>query len=92
MDASVKLISTLEKFQSQHEVPSQASDDEEEVTKVDPLDSMNAQDVSYSVRRLLRGLASSRESSRLGFSVALTEVRTSILSSRNNPVNFSSLL
>ncbi|KAJ8078693.1 DNA-directed DNA polymerase [Marasmius tenuissimus] len=74
LDASVKLISALEQFQSQHEVPSQASDDEEEFTKADPLDTMNAQDVSYSVRRLLRGLASSRESSRLGFSVALTEL------------------
>ncbi|KAK1232279.1 DNA-directed DNA polymerase [Marasmius sp. AFHP31] len=74
LDASVKLISALEQFQSQHEAPSQASDDEEEITKADPLDTMNAQDVSYSVRRLLRGLASSRESSRLGFSVALTEL------------------
>ena len=36
----------------------------------------NAADVVYSVKRLIRGLASSRESSRLGFSVALTEVRT----------------
>lgn len=35
----------------------------------------NAEDVVYSVKRLVRGLASSRESSRLGFAVALTEVR-----------------
>lgn len=34
----------------------------------------NAEDVVYSVKRLVRGLASSRESSRLGFAVALTEV------------------
>ena len=34
----------------------------------------NAEDVVYSVRRLIRGLGSSRESSRLGFAVALTEV------------------
>jgi DNA polymerase phi len=34
----------------------------------------NAEDVSYTVKRLVRGLASSRESSRLGFAVALTEV------------------
>jgi hypothetical protein len=39
------------------------------------LDTFNAQDVSYSIRRLIRGLASPRESSRLGFAVALTEVR-----------------
>ncbi|KAF7338414.1 hypothetical protein MVEN_02067200 [Mycena venus] len=31
-------------------------------------------DVSYSIRRLIRGLASPRESSRLGFAVALTEL------------------
>ena len=34
----------------------------------------NAEDVVYSLKRLVRGLASSRESSRLGFAVALTEV------------------
>ena len=38
------------------------------------LGSSNAEDVVYSVKRLVRGLASSRESSRLGFAVALTEV------------------
>ena len=39
------------------------------------LDSDNAPDVAYAIRRLIRGLASPRESSRLGFAVALTEVR-----------------
>jgi DNA polymerase phi len=39
------------------------------------LASNNAEDVAYTVKRLVRGLASSRESSRLGFAVALTEVR-----------------
>ena len=34
----------------------------------------HAEDVVYSVKRLIRGLASSRDSSRLGFAVALTEV------------------
>ena len=34
----------------------------------------NAEDVVYTVKRLVRGLGSSRESSRLGFAVALTEV------------------
>lgn len=38
------------------------------------LDSGNAADVAYAIRRLIRGLASPRESSRLGFAVALTEV------------------
>lgn len=70
--------------------PSPASedeeDDEEEVDEHEDSDKaalkkeeaklnfLNAGDVSYSIRRLVRGLASPRESSRLGFSVALTEV------------------
>ncbi|KAG7092382.1 hypothetical protein E1B28_008739 [Marasmius oreades] len=74
LDASVKLIYALEQFQNQHKAPSPASDEEVEPTKIDTLDVMNAQDVSYSLRRLIRGLASPIESSRLGFSVALTEL------------------
>jgi hypothetical protein len=87
LDASVKLISALETFQAKH-TPSSASgessndeaEDEEEgalqrkATK-DNLEANNAPDVAYSIRRLIRGLASPRESSRLGFAVALTEVR-----------------
>jgi DNA polymerase phi len=88
LDASVKLVSALEQFQAQF-VPQQRSqshsDDEEdqeeagqvERQKAGNLDALNAQDVSYSIRRLVRGLASPRESSRLGFAVALTEVRCS---------------
>lgn len=34
-----------------------------------------SEDVNYALRRLVRGLASPRDSSRLGFAVALTEVR-----------------
>ncbi|KAF8652685.1 hypothetical protein AX16_004190 [Volvariella volvacea WC 439] len=104
IDASVKLISTLEHFQAQftpqksaaseavskeEESKSESEDDEdgehevgEEVEgsnkKLDGLDEMNAQDVSYSIRRLVRGLASPRESSRLGFAVALTELLSRI--------------
>jgi DNA polymerase phi len=49
--------------------------DQEEAKALDKkLGRENAQDVVYSVKRLVRGLASSRESSRLGFAVALTEV------------------
>lgn len=59
-----------------------ASDDEEdeavnreEARALDrQLSTQNVEDVVYSVKRLVRGLASSRESSRLGFAVALTEV------------------
>ena len=79
LDASVKLVSALEHFQSKF-VPKESaetSEDEEDgkEPKSDGLDALNAQDVSYSIRRLIRGLASPRESSRLGFAVALTEVR-----------------
>jgi DNA polymerase phi len=41
------------------------------------LDKENADDVVYAVKRLIRGLGSSRDSSRLGFAVALTEVNLS---------------
>ncbi|KAG6831186.1 hypothetical protein H0H92_012326 [Tricholoma furcatifolium] len=86
LDASVKLIGALEHFQSQFVAPNKSgansgSDDEEDgdeeeegASKTDGLDLLNAQDVAYSIRRLLRGLASPRESSRLGFAVALTEL------------------
>ncbi|KAH9923929.1 DNA polymerase phi-domain-containing protein [Epithele typhae] len=82
LDASAKLLAALEHFQSSF-VPKPTSpetseddeDDEDKATgKADGLDALNAQDVSYSIRRLIRGLASPRESSRLGFAVALTEL------------------
>ncbi|KAG1756485.1 DNA polymerase phi-domain-containing protein [Suillus paluster] len=74
--ATVKLVSSLEKFQGQHtpKVSPGSEDDEENVGPTDGLDVLNAHDVAYSIRRLIRGLASPRESSRLGFSVALTEL------------------
>ena len=81
LNASVKLISSLEHFQSNFvpkdspETSENEDEDEGEGGKSDGLDALNAQDVSYSMRRLIRGLASPRESSRLGFAVALTEVR-----------------
>ena len=40
-------------------------------------------DVNYALRRLVRGLASPRDSSRLGFAVALTEVSL-FATSKNN--------
>ncbi|RDB24111.1 DNA polymerase V [Hypsizygus marmoreus] len=93
IDASVKLVGALEQFQAQftpkaaEHAPDATSgsedgdeEDEEEdwPTKSDGLDVLNAQDVSYSIRRLVRGLASPRESSRLGFAVALTELLSRI--------------
>ncbi len=91
LDASVKLVDILLDFQSQHsanvphkaaaeaaEYDDEGSDISPHEESVDPLasiNSLNAGDVSYAIRRLCRGLASSRGSSRLGFAVALTEVR-----------------
>lgn len=76
VDSSVKLVRALERFQEnhlvQHRPPGGGSESED---AGDPLDVLNSPDVSYSIRRLIRGLASPRECSRLGFSVALTEVR-----------------
>ncbi|KDQ59553.1 hypothetical protein JAAARDRAFT_127225 [Jaapia argillacea MUCL 33604] len=95
IEASVKLIGTLEQFQAQF-VPKEASEpssededqeDSSEGQEEGGLDALNAQDVSYSIRRLIRGLASPRESSRLGFAVALTE-----LLSRINTVTCSQIL
>ncbi|KAH7889259.1 DNA polymerase phi-domain-containing protein [Phlebopus sp. FC_14] len=77
VDASVKLISSLEQFQSLH-VPQDVAEGSDHDEPEDGLDALNAPDVSYSIRRLVRGLASPRESSRLGFSVALTELLSRI--------------
>ncbi|KAG1875007.1 DNA polymerase phi-domain-containing protein [Suillus tomentosus] len=78
ISATVRLVNSLEQFQEQHtpkpEVSPGSEDDEENVGSTDGLDVLNAHDVAYSIRRLIRGLASPRESSRLGFSVALTEL------------------
>ncbi|KAF8894690.1 hypothetical protein BD779DRAFT_1609359 [Infundibulicybe gibba] len=85
IDASVKLIGTLEQFQVQFAkntssaiAGSEGDEDEVQKSGSDGLDALNAQDVSYSIRRLVRGLASPRESSRLGFAVALTELLSRI--------------
>lgn len=74
LDASLKLVSALESFQQAHMAETSGHDEKEDAT--DDLDVLNAQDVAYALRRLVRGLSSPRESSRLGFAVALTEVNS----------------
>lgn len=90
VDASVKLIDAVLEFQSQYALPEPRTEGEEGESDGDEdgsdaenarkganeVDELNAEDVRYAIRRLVRGLASPRESSRLGFAVALTEVRT----------------
>lgn len=54
-------------------------EDEAEIAKLDrAFEAANSEDVRYSIKRLIRGLASSRENSRFGFAVALTEVGHSV--------------
>lgn len=83
IDASAKLVGALQQLQVQFTpkpppAPTGSEDEDEDEDEPTPtsdgLDALNAQDMSYSIRRLVRGLASPRESSRLGFAVALTEV------------------
>lgn len=85
LDASATLISALQQFQDGFKQSHPAREDEsssggeendsDEFERYsENLDQNNATDVAYAIRRLIRGLASARDSSRLGFAVALTEV------------------
>jgi len=73
--ASAKLVHHLHKTQAAyiqegiHNAPS-AANESDTTSHFHGL----ANDVNYSLKRLIRGLASPRDSSRLGFAVALTEV------------------
>ncbi|KAF7729634.1 DNA-directed DNA polymerase [Apophysomyces ossiformis] len=70
--AAQSLIRSLAEFQSTHE---QTLENKEDVADTEEkLDALCASDVSYAVRRLLRGLPSSRQGARQGFSLALTEL------------------
>lgn len=76
INSSAKLVGSLTQFQEQYNEKSQ-TDGEGESSEEDTRDEVeryNAPDVSYTIKRLIRGLASPRESSRLGFVVVLTEV------------------
>ncbi|KDQ06741.1 hypothetical protein BOTBODRAFT_121098 [Botryobasidium botryosum FD-172 SS1] len=85
IDSSVKLIRALQEFQAQF-VPQLESSSEDESQSEEPaedtaaqsLKKINSEDVCYAIRRLIRGLASPRESSRLGFAVALTELLSTL--------------
>ena len=92
LKASNDLISLLENFQQNFKSSNEESDEEDEdmneVLEDNPskikhieafIEKHHASDVSYAIKRLIRGLASPRESSRLGFAVTLTQVRFKIL-------------
>lgn len=72
LDASAKLVNALQLFQQSH--LNQLELSASEAQDILSLDALNAHDVAYALKRLVRGLASPRESSRLGFAVALTEL------------------
>ncbi|KAJ2159489.1 DNA-directed DNA polymerase [Coemansia sp. RSA 552] len=69
LEAAAQLISTLCKFQA--EMPT--TEGELAMTEED-MDRICAGDVSYAMRRLIKGLGSSRNGARQGFSVALAEL------------------
>ncbi|KAG0749780.1 hypothetical protein G6F57_001649 [Rhizopus arrhizus] len=69
--AAHSLIKTLAEFQKTHEETLEQIDVADTEEK---LDALCASDVSYAVRRLIRGLSSSRQGARQGFSLALTEL------------------
>ena len=52
----------------------------------DSVAARNAADLTYALRRLIRGLASPRENSRLGFAVALTELLSNLESVTSNEI------
>lgn len=83
LDASDALVSALVDQSSKMEtgdafIPEESStsvetSEEEAAASEERIDALSA-DTSYSLRRLIRGLASPRENARTGFAVALTEL------------------
>lgn len=69
------LVTTLAEFQKAHEATLEKDGNTEVADSVEALERVCAPDVSYSLRRLIRGLPSPRQGARQGFSLALTEVR-----------------
>lgn len=72
-NASQTLIRVLADFQKDHESSLESRSNDLADTE-EELDALCAADVSYAIRRLIRGLPSSRQGARQGFSLALTEV------------------
>ncbi|ORX59850.1 hypothetical protein BCR36DRAFT_315879 [Piromyces finnis] len=73
--AAVSLIKALYQFQEQHQEENKDNWDEYlKDTSIERLETLCSPDVLYALKRLIRGITSSRDSSRQGFSVALTEL------------------
>ncbi|KAJ1965323.1 DNA-directed DNA polymerase [Dipsacomyces acuminosporus] len=72
IDAATKLITALCEFQAKVQNNGAVAGTEED------LDRICASDVSYAVRRLIKGLASPRDGARQGYSMALAELLSRI--------------
>lgn len=97
-NASQTLIRVLADFQKDHEssLESRSDDDDHHLADTEEeLDALCAADVSYAIRRLIRGLPSSRQGARQGFSLALTEVNSSSIIcqvTNNTPLIYSFII
>ncbi|KAJ2901392.1 DNA-directed DNA polymerase, partial [Coemansia aciculifera] len=76
LEAATGLISALCKFQSEKQRPAGTS--QELAQTEEDLDRICAHDVSYAVKRLVKGLASPRDGARQGYSIALSELLSRI--------------
>ncbi|KAJ3352259.1 DNA-directed DNA polymerase, partial [Kappamyces sp. JEL0680] len=75
-EAAFQLVSALQSLQNAHQ--QEAGLPTKVLADVEDIKAASATDVSYALKRLLRGLSSSRDGARQGFSVALTELLTLI--------------
>ncbi|KAJ2470176.1 DNA-directed DNA polymerase, partial [Coemansia sp. RSA 2320] len=71
LEAATGLISALCKFQSERAAGGSST---EQALSEEDLDRICASDVSYAVKRLVKGLASPRDGARQGYSMALSEL------------------
>lgn len=77
LDTAVSLLSTLAEFQEQHVQSTQPKYAETLAAHSGNQDDWKillAEDVSYAIIRLIKGLSSARDGARQGFSLALSEV------------------
>ncbi|KAJ3092493.1 DNA-directed DNA polymerase [Quaeritorhiza haematococci] len=76
MHAAENLLEALNKFQSDHQQASGLKEDRfREAAKTEKeIEELCAADVSYGLKRLIRGLPSSRDGARQGFALVLTEL------------------
>ncbi|KAJ1796888.1 DNA-directed DNA polymerase, partial [Coemansia sp. RSA 2523] len=68
IEAAAQLISALCKFQAEMPATTSVATTEEELNRI------CAGDVTYGIKRLIKGLASPRDGARQGYSIALSEL------------------